>query len=212
MPLAIRIQSSCWNLKKLSALSSQPTARRDLRHSARETSSTTDNFRQGKLSLGLAFQLLTYKLQNYQFFEELSIFPTATLRSVILKSVIQERQNSGRQLRQRQMRQVVESLIGAVLCGIAAIGMTVVAIGRSWEASVPLIFVAILLGISAIFGARAGILGSILAGAIFAAFLFQPSGSIHVNSDAARTNLAWMLMLGISFSFLFAPSSRLRRR
>ena len=109
------------------------------------------------------------------------------------------------------MRQVVESLIGAVLCGIAATGMTVVANGRSWEASVPLIFVVILLGISAIFGAQAGILGSILAGAIFAAFLFRPLGSIQVSSDAARANLAWMLLLGISFSFLFAPRSRLRR-
>ena len=163
--------------------------------------------------LGFGFSITSItKLPNYQFFEELSIFPAATLRSVILKSVPQGTQNSAPEQRERRLRQIVESLIGAVLCGIAASGMTVVAIGRSWEASVPLIFVAILLGISAIFGARAGILGSILAGAIFAAFLFQPSGSIHVNSDAARTNLAWMLMLGISFSFLFAPSSRLRRR
>src|SRR5262249_12826786 len=140
-----------------------------------------------------------------------SIFPTATLRSVILKSGIQKTKNSAPELRKRQVRRMVESLIGAVLCGIAATGMTVVANGRSWEASVPLIFVVILLGISAIFGARAGILGSILAGAIFAAFLFRPLGSIQVISDAARANLAWIVLLGNSFSFLFAPKSRLRR-
>ncbi|HKE31082.1 MAG TPA: DUF4118 domain-containing protein [Candidatus Angelobacter sp.] len=120
-------------------------------------------------------------------------------------------ENSAPELRERRLRQIVDTLIGALLCGIAATGITVFAIGRSWEASVPLIFVAILLGISAIFGTRAGILGSILAGTIFAAFLFRPLGNIHVDSDAARGNLAWMLMLGISFSFLFASKSRLRR-
>src|SRR5215472_14454396 len=47
MPLAMRIQSSCWNLKKRSAISSQ--------HSAKGT--TTDNFRQGKLFLGFGFSI-----------------------------------------------------------------------------------------------------------------------------------------------------------
>jgi K+-sensing histidine kinase KdpD len=108
-------------------------------------------------------------------------------------------------VRKRRLRHMLDSLIGALLCGIAAVGVSVVALGHSWEVSVPLIFVAILLGISAIFGARAGILGTILAAIIFAGILFKPVGSIHVSDEAARANLAWMLLLGISFSFLFAP-------
>ena len=105
----------------------------------------------------------------------------------------------------RRLRQAIDSLIGALLCAIAAVIVSVVAIGHSWEVTVPLVFVAILLAISAVFGARAGILGTITAAVIFAAFLFEPLGSVQVRNDVARGNLAWMLLLGISFAFLFAP-------
>ena len=116
------------------------------------------------------------------------------------------------ELRKRRLRQVLDSLIGALLCAIAAVGMSVVALGHSWEVSVPLIFVAILLLVSAMFGARAGILGTVLAAIVFAGLLFRPIGSIHVSNEAARANLAWMLLLGISFSFLFAPPTSGFRR
>ena len=107
--------------------------------------------------------------------------------------------------RKQWLQHTLDSLIGAVLCGLAAVAASVVAVGHSWEVSVPLVFVAILLLIAAVFGARAGLLGTILAAIIFAAFLLRPSGSLQIGSDAARTNLAWMLLLGISFAFLFAP-------
>jgi K+-sensing histidine kinase KdpD len=116
------------------------------------------------------------------------------------------------EVRRRRLRQILDSLIGALLCAIAAVGVSVVALGHRWEVLVPLLFVIILVGISAIFGARAGILGTILAAIIFAGLLFRPVGSIHVSDDAARSNLAWMLLLGISFSFLFAPPTSGFRR
>jgi len=107
----------------------------------------------------------------------------------------------------RQIRrlQFIDSLIGAVLCALAALGVSAVAAGHQWGAAVPLVFTAILLLISSMYGSRAGIFGTILAAIIFAAFLFNPAGSLHVGSEAAKGNLAWMLLLGISFSFLFAP-------
>ena len=116
------------------------------------------------------------------------------------------------EVRRRRLRQILDSLIGALLCAIAAVGASVVALGHRWEVLVPLMFVIILVGISAIFGARAGILGTILAAIIFAGLLFHPVGSIQVSDDAARGNLAWMLLLGISFSFLFAPPTSGFRR
>ena len=109
------------------------------------------------------------------------------------------------EMRKRRVEDMLDAFIGAVLCGIAAVGASVIAIGHSWEVSVPLAFVAILLLIAAVFGARAGVLGTIIAALIFAAFLFHPQGSLQVGADAARNNLAWMLLLGISFAFLFAP-------
>ena len=76
----------------------------------------------------------------------------------------------------------------------------------------PLLFTGVLLPVSLIFGVRAGILGTVLAAVIFALFLFHPRGSIQVADNAARANLAWMLLLGVSLSFFFAPGSASFRR
>jgi K+-sensing histidine kinase KdpD len=100
---------------------------------------------------------------------------------------------------------ILDALVGSVLAAIGAAGATMIASGHRWEVFVPLAFVIILLVISVVFGARAGVLGTVIAALIFAAFLFRPLGRLSVASDAARANLAWMLLLGISFSFLFAP-------
>lgn len=102
--------------------------------------------------------------------------------------------------------------IGAVVCGLAAAGASVVAAGRSWQNLVPLVFIVVLLAIAGIFGARAGILGTLLATLVFASVLFGSSGSITVASDSARSNLGWMLLIGIAFSFLFAPPTSGFRR
>ena len=110
-----------------------------------------------------------------------------------------------RDIRKIRLRQMIDSIIGAVLCAIGAIGLSALAVGKIWEPWAPLVFVAILLLIAVMFGARAGILGTLLAGLIFAVFLFRPLGSIQINSSVARGNLAWMLLLGISFAVLFAP-------
>lgn len=99
----------------------------------------------------------------------------------------------------------VDSLIGALLCAVAAAGVTALAAGHRWTVSVPLAFTAILLLIASIFGTRAGILGTVMAALIFAAFLFSPLGSLHVGDPHAKSNLAWMLLMGVSFAFLFAP-------
>jgi K+-sensing histidine kinase KdpD len=66
--------------------------------------------------------------------------------------------------------------------------------------------------VAALFGARAGILGTVLAAMVFAGFLFGPVGSIHVADESARANLGWMLLIGIGFSFLFAPPTSPIRR
>jgi K+-sensing histidine kinase KdpD len=111
------------------------------------------------------------------------------------------------EVKRRRRRHLLDSVAGALLSALAAAGASIVANGHTWEGSVPLAFVAILLVISLIFGARAGILGTLLAAIIFATLLFKPFGKLQVANDVARANLAWMLLLGISLSFLFAPST-----
>lgn len=73
-------------------------------------------------------------------------------------------------------------------------------------------FSIVLLAVALLFGARAGVIGTLLSALIFAVHLFSPVGNYHVTSEVARTNLGWMLMIGIAFSFLFAPQKRTFRR
>jgi K+-sensing histidine kinase KdpD len=108
---------------------------------------------------------------------------------------------------------LMDAAIGGLVCGIAAVGLSAAAGGHEWKNIVPLLFTTVLLAIAALFGSRAGILGTVLAGVIFASFLFGPTGNIQVANEAARANLGWMMLIGIGFSFLFAPpSSGIRRR
>jgi hypothetical protein len=107
---------------------------------------------------------------------------------------------------------LMDAAIGGLLCAVAAIGFSAAADGHTWKNLAPLIFTVVLLVTAAIFGARAGILGTVLAALVFADFLFGPVGSIQVANDSARANLGWMLLIGIGFSFLFAPpTSNIRR-
>lgn len=92
------------------------------------------------------------------------------------------------------------------MCALAALAASAVSAGHSWQVWIPLFFSAVLVLTALIFGARAGLLGSILAALVFAVFLFSPRGKIDVVDPTARMNLGWMVLLGVAFSFLFAPS------
>src|SRR5262249_45360689 len=94
---------------------------------------------------------------------------------------------------------LIDAAIRGVLCGIAAVAASAVAAGHPWKNMVPLVFILVLLLIAGLFGTRVGILSTVLAAVIFAGFLFAPTGSIDVASDSARSNLGWMLLVGIAF-------------
>jgi K+-sensing histidine kinase KdpD len=104
------------------------------------------------------------------------------------------------------------TLAGAVLCFLAALVTGEIAGGHTWKAEVPLIFTVVLLVVALLFGAWAGVLGTLLSGFVFATHLFTPLGNLHIANDAARSNLGWMLMIGIAFSFLFAPQKSALRQ
>jgi K+-sensing histidine kinase KdpD len=107
---------------------------------------------------------------------------------------------------------LMDAAVGAALSGLAAVGATMVAEGHPWKDLVPLVFTVVLLVVAAIFGVRAGVIGTVLAALVFAAFLLNPTGSLTVANDSARNNLGWMLLIGLAFSFLFAPPSSGFRR
>lgn len=99
-----------------------------------------------------------------------------------------------------------EFLIGGLVCALAAVVSGALAAGHTWEAWIPLCFSTVLLLTAVIFGMYAGLLGSVLAALVFAVFLFSPTGRMNVADQTARTNLGWMTVTGIAFSFLFGPS------
>ena len=49
------------------------------------------------------------------------------------------------------------------------------------------------------------VVGSLLAAVIFAFFLFS-ARSLHVENQAERATLAWMILLAVSASYLLYPS------
>ncbi|HEV8492557.1 MAG TPA: DUF4118 domain-containing protein, partial [Candidatus Angelobacter sp.] len=80
---------------------------------------------------------------------------------------------------------LMDATLGGLLCTLAAVGFSVAADGHTWKNIAPLIFTAVLLVTAAVFGARAGILGTVLAALVFAGFLFGPVGSIQVTNESA---------------------------
>jgi K+-sensing histidine kinase KdpD len=107
---------------------------------------------------------------------------------------------------------LMDAAVGGLVCALAALALSAAANGHSWRNLAPLIFTGVLLIIAGLFGSRAGVIGTLAAALIFASFLFSPTGNIHVTDDAARGNLGWMMLIGIGFSFLFAPPTSVIRR
>ncbi len=69
----------------------------------------------------------------------------------------------------------------------------------------PIVFLAVVFLVALRFGTMVGILGSLAAAVVFAYMLFPPLRSVAVSDQAARSNLAWMLLGGTVISFLLAP-------
>ena len=69
---------------------------------------------------------------------------------------------------------------------------------------VPAAFVVLVVLVALRYGAMAGILGSLAGAAIFARWLYAPVGSVRVEDAVARDHLGWMLLAGVSLSYLLA--------
>jgi K+-sensing histidine kinase KdpD len=151
---------------------------------------------------------------------QLSIFPTATLPFVIL-SLEKKSMQLAHRMSKSSMKTaagrvwtlpLMDAAIGGLVCALAALALTAAANGHTWKNMAPLIFTVVLLIIAGLFGSRAGIIGTVVAAMIFASFLFNPMGNVQVADETARGNLGWMMLIGIGFSFLFAPPSSGFRR
>jgi hypothetical protein len=94
---------------------------------------------------------------------------------------------------------------GAFIGAIAAAGIRAVSAGHSWRATAPLAFIFILIAIAEIFGSSAGVAGTLLSALVLV--LLRPEDALQ-----ARANVAWMVLIGVLFSFFFAPRAAIFHR
>ena len=101
---------------------------------------------------------------------------------------------------------VLRVLIGVWLSAMAALVASYGFAGSAIRTAIPLWFIGLLYAISRRYGVTAGVVSSLLCALIFACVLFTPKGTWRVADVAARTNLMWMVVGGIAFSYLFTPA------
>jgi len=104
-----------------------------------------------------------------------------------------------------KMLYTLQSTIGVAVSALCAIAVALVFSRTHWKLAAPFFFAAVLVLLASRFGAMVSILGSLLAAAIFAFLLFSPRHSFHVENEAERATLAWMILLSVSASYLLFP-------
>ena len=90
-------------------------------------------------------------------------------------------------------------------CALAAWSATLVRWNSPAHKVVPFAVLSVVLFLGFIFGRKVGIIGSIIAAAIFA-YAYHPAGSLRVADQSARSGLAWMLLAGVTLSYLLLPT------
>lgn len=108
-------------------------------------------------------------------------------------------------VRSTKLLKVLNTAIGTLLCASAALALALIFNQTRLELALPLISLAVVVAVAARFGVATGVLGSILSALLLAYFVYAPEHSFHISSPDARANISWLLLGGISLSFLFTP-------
>jgi len=95
----------------------------------------------------------------------------------------------------------IDVLIGTILCAVTALVFALAFLHSENRGLLPLVFIAVLVLVSLRYCAWSAVFGGLAAALIFAYFLFTPVGSLRVNRSEARSNLGWMLLVGIPASY-----------
>ncbi len=94
---------------------------------------------------------------------------------------------------------------GVLLSAASAVGLAIAAQRFGYRAWLPWIFVAVLVALSARYGAMVSLLGSVIACIVFARRVYEPYGSIAVSDQTAKATLAWMALVAVAASYLLFP-------
>lgn len=94
--------------------------------------------------------------------------------------------------------------LASVVCGIAAALLSWFFKSSTSRALIPLVCLIFIVLVAIRYGARSGIIGSVLATIVFCFALFPPVGALRVEDQTERANVVWMLLGGISLSYLLS--------
>lgn len=108
-------------------------------------------------------------------------------------------------MRSGKVAGLVDTAIGTLLCASVALVLVLVFHRSRLEVTLPLISLAVVIAVAGRFGVATGVLGSLVSALLLAYFVYAPQHSLRVENSDARSNLSWLLLGGISLSFLFAP-------
>jgi K+-sensing histidine kinase KdpD len=95
-------------------------------------------------------------------------------------------------------------VFASVACAAAAGVLSVFFKSSASRALLPLVCLVLIVVVAMRYGARAGIIGSVLATVVFAFSLFPPLGQFRIDDPTERANVVWMFLGGISLSYLLS--------
>lgn len=98
-----------------------------------------------------------------------------------------------------------KAALGTVLCVALATAVSLMEQSKPGKSALPIWFLAVIMAIVFRFGSLAGIWGTILSGIVFAAYLFEPIGSLAVHNAEQKDNLMWMVLIGLAISIFVHP-------
>ena len=105
----------------------------------------------------------------------------------------------------RRTLAVIDTAIGTLLCASVALILALLFHQTRLEVTLPLVCLAVVVSVAARFGVATGVLGSLASAMLLAYFVYAPQHSLRIVNHDARTSLSWLLLGGISLSFLFTP-------
>jgi hypothetical protein len=107
----------------------------------------------------------------------------------------------------KRFHQPINLAMGTVLSALVAALLTFLFHRSTLRGFLPIAFIVVLVLLSRQFGFGVSLAGSLSAAIIFALFLFPPLGSARIENDAARMNIAWMILGAVALSYLLYPSN-----
>ncbi len=110
------------------------------------------------------------------------------------------------------LRSNLAAIVGILVCAWSAALLSMVFHHSTSKVMVPILFIAVVILVSVRCGVWSGLVGSAIATLIFAVFLFPPLGSPEVSNKSARANLAWLILGGLTSSYLLGSTAKNRSR